>query len=469
MVLDMVLPRIYECVGRLLSVLLLAAMICLWLPDIAGAAMIRVCLQSGAASAEFTVSEGEYEVRGGSLAASTVCIAEEGDEIRIVLNGSRGVIYLNDEKAGSASNDVSLLAVGEDDNIIKFGKTEYRGSMAVLQSGYVLNILDIEQYLYGVVGREIGYDVPEEALRAQAVVARSYAAFSLGGKYYDVSASTASQVYGGYTAETDRGGERIIAAVDDTAHQVMYYDGEPVEAVFCSSAGGHTEDNENVWGGIALPYLRGVPSPYDEGKHSMDWQVSFTPDELADLAVSYMKRTGKSGSFGSFVRLELSYEAADGGDTVSGRVTEAAIIGSGCTVRAQRDSIRTLLGLKSTLFEITDAVETPAYDEVYVLNAAGNLVRRPWGELVAVGGDGVVQTLGELTEAYMRDAAGMYSLCGGGQTGGVTITGSGWGHGVGMSQNGAIGMAEDGYGAEDILRHYYGGEDEDLLTIRDMD
>lgn len=465
----MILRRIWQNAGRSAAVLLLAALIGLWLPDVAGATVVRVCLQSGISSAEFTVMEGEYEVRGGSLTASTICTAREDDVVRVVLSGSRAVIYLNDEKMGSASNDVSLLALGEDDNIIKYGKNKYRDGMAVLQNGYVLNILDMEHYLYGVVGREIGYQAPEEALRAQAIVARSYAAFSMGGKYYDVSASTASQVYGGYTAETDIGGGRIVDAVDDTADLVMYYDGDLVEAVFCSSAGGHTEDNENVWGGVAMPYLRGVPSPYDEDYHSMNWQVSLSAADLAELATTYMKRVGQSGSFGKFVRLDLSYDAAGGGDTVSGRVTEAAIIGTGATVRAQYDAIRTLLGVKSTLFEITDGSGTAAYDEVYVLNAAGNLVERPWSELYAIGSDGVKQALGEMAQTYMRSAAGLYPLSGGGQADGVTITGSGWGHGVGMSQNGAIGMAEDGYDAEDILRHYYGGDNRKLLTIAELD
>lgn len=465
----MTLWRILGQTGRLLAALLLICAVCMIGPQTAGATVVRVCLQSGATSPEFEVTAGEYEVRGGSLAAATICTAAEGDVVRVALGSSGGVVYLNDQKVGSASNDVSLLATGDDDNIIKFGRTEYRGGFAVLLNGYVLNVLDMEQYLYGVVGREMGYQSPEEALRAQAIVARSYAAFSMGGKYYDVSASTASQVYGGYTAETDIGGERIVAAVDDTAHQVMYYDGDLVEAVFCSSAGGHTEDNENVWGGVAMPYLRGVESPYDADYHSMNWQVSLTTDKLAELATGYMKRVGQSGSFGQFVRLELSYDAVDGGETASGRVTEAAIIGTGCTVRAQYDSIRTLLGVKSTLFRTADDTGESAYDEVYVLNASGNLMKRPWSELIAIGGDGVTQTLGKLTQAYMRSSAGMYSLSGGGQADGVTLIGSGWGHGVGMSQNGAIGMAGDGYDAEDILRHYYGGADADLLTFEELD
>ncbi len=481
-----------NCVRGRTGIRLLAAVLMFfsvfWLAaESASATVVRVCLQTGVTTAEFSVVSGEYTVHGGGLSAgaeAVLCSAEADDVIKIVRGTNGSTVYLNGQKQGMAANDVSLLADTDSDtdtdsdkntnksteNIIKYGKTEYRGSMSVLQNGYVLNVLDIEQYLYGVVGCEIGYQSPMEALRAQAIVARSYAAFSMGGKYYDVSASTASQVYGGYTAETESGGERIVSAVDDTEGLVMYYDGELVEAVFCSSAGGHTENNENVWGGVKVSYLRGVESPYDADYNNMHWEVSLSADDLAELAVAQMKRTGQSGSFGKFVRLDLSYQAADGGRTASGRVTEASIIGTGATVSAQYDSIRTMLGVKSTLFELSGD-EAAAYDEVYVLNASGNVVQRPWSELVAMNAEGVTLTLGDLTQAYMRSAAGLYSLNsspGGGQTDGVTLIGSGWGHGVGMSQNGAIGMAEDGYDAEDILRHYYGGENARLLKIKNL-
>lgn len=459
---------------RLLAAVFALVVLLFWLAaESASATVVRVCLQSGVTTAEFSVISGEYAVHGGGLsagAAAVLCSAEADDVIKIVRGSNGSTVYLNGQKQGVAANDVSLLADSDAESIIKYGKTEYRGSMSVLQNGYVLNVLDMEQYLYGVVGREIGYQSPVEALRAQAIVARSYAAFSMEGRYYDVSASTASQVYGGYTAETESGGERIVSAVDDTEGLVMYYDGELVEAVFCSSAGGHTENNENVWGGVKVPYLRGVESPYDADYHSMNWEVSLSASDLAELAVAQMKRTGQSGSFGKFVRLDLSYQAADGGRTASGRVTEASIIGTGATVSAQYDAIRTMLGVKSTLFELSGD-EAAAYDEVYVLNAAGNVVQRPWSELVAMNAEGITLTLGDLTQAYMRSAAGLYSLNGllsSGQTDGVTLIGSGWGHGVGMSQNGAIGMAEDGYDAEDILRHYYGGENAKLLKIKTL-
>lgn len=459
------------------ALLFLAALALLWLaPHTARAATIRVCLQTAATDSEFTVEAGFYEVRGGSLAAKTLCEAEAGDVIRVTKGSSGFTVYLNGQDMGSSTVNVSLLAEDDAGCSLTFGGKEYRGSFSVLTNGYVLNVLDMEYYLYGVVGEEIGYNVPEEALKTQAIIARSYAAYYMGGTYYDVLATDASQVYGGLTAENAHDSTAVRRAVDDTADQVLYYDGGLVEAVFSSSAGGYTENNENVWGGDPIPYLRGVASPYDADYSNYTWQVTYTPAQLKSLAEAYMQRIKQSGSFGSFVRLEVSYQAADGGETVSGRATRATLIGTQGSVTAQNDAVRTMLGLKSTMFRVTAGASAEIagpIDEVYVLSANGDLEKRPVEKIYAVGAGDVVGQLGDLTEAYMRSATGLISFNGGvvlGSSGeGVTINGGGWGHGVGLSQFGAIGMAEDGYTAEEILKHYYGGENPRKLIIDDLD
>ncbi len=464
--------------GRAARLILAAlALLCLC-PGMAQAATIRVCLQTAATDSEFAVRDGFYEVRGGNLAAETLCEAEAGDIIRVTKGGSGFTVYLNGQKQGSSAANVSLLAEDDEDCAVKFGGKVYRGSFSVLTNGYVLNVLDLEYYLYGVVGEEIGYNAPEEALKTQAIVARSYAAYYMGGTYYDVLATNASQVYGGLSVEEAHDSKAVRRAVDDTAGQVLYYDGDLVEAVFSSSAGGYTENNENVWDGNAIPYLRGVESPYDEDYSNYTWQVTYTPAQLKSLAETYMQRIKQSGSFGSFVRLEVSYQAADGNDTVSGRATRATLIGTQGSVTAKNDAVRTMLGLKSTLFKVTagaSAEIADPIDEVYVLAANGDLEKRPVEKIYAIGAGDVIEQLGDLTEAYMRSAAGLISFASGAAGSladageGVTINGGGWGHGVGLSQFGAIGMAADGYTAEEILEHYYGGENPRKLKIDDLD
>lgn len=460
------------------AALLLAAalsLLCLC-PKEAQAATIRVCLQTAATDSEFTVQDGFYEVRGGNLAVETLCEAEAGDVIRVIKETSGFTVYLNGNKLGRSANNVSLLAENDSDCSLEFDGKEYRGSFSVLTNGYVLNVLDLEYYLYGVVGEEIGYNAPEEALKTQAIVARSYAAYYMGGTYYDVMATNSSQVYGGMTVEKAHDSTAVRRAVDDTANQVMYYDGDLVEAVFSSSAGGYTENNENVWGGNPIPYLRGVESQYDKDYSNYTWQVTYTPAQLKSLAETYMQRIKQTGSFGNFVRLDVSYQAADGGKTVSGRVTNATLIGTKGSVTAKNDAVRTMLGLKSTLFQVTSGASAEIADpikDVYVLAANGDLEKRRVEDIYAIGAGDVIEQLSDLTEAYMRSASGLISFDSGTSSivsgEGVTITGGGWGHGVGLSQFGAIGMAADGYSAEEILKHYYGGENPRKLEIDDLD
>lgn len=445
------------------------------LPGYAAATDIRVCLQTSTAAAEFTVISGEYSVQGGSLKQQELATAAAGDVIKINKEAAGFTVYLNGQNIGSSALSMLLLAT-DNDCVMQYGTRQYRGSFSLLTNGYLLNVLDIEHYLYGVVGEEIGYNVDFEALRAQAIVARSYAAFNMGSTYYDVLAGTASQVYGGYTAESSHSSAAVRRAVDDTEGLVMYWDGDIVEAVFASSAGGYTEANENVWGGAAMPYLRAVKSPYDEEYPFYEWSVTYTPAQLKSLAETYMSRIKQTGSFGSFVRLEVSYSGADGSDTESGRVTKATIYGTEAAVTAERDAVRTMLGLKSTLFTIEGSDDAAApLDEVYVLDAAGNLVQRSWQQLYAIGagGEQAMQRLVNLAAAYMRSGTGLAAFngskisAGSGNT--VVINGRGNGHGVGLSQYGAIGMAKDGYTAEEILLHYYGGDEPELLQIDYLD
>ena len=136
-----------------------------------------------------------------------------------------------------------------------------RTSMARLTA---INEVDLEGYLYGVIKGEMDPHWPQEAVKAQAVAARTLAVANLAeadtkhpGAGYSLRATTDSQVYLGVAGE-DPAAE---AAVDATRGVVATYRGRPIFAAYHSNSGGHTEDSENVWG-RAYPYLRGVPDPY---------------------------------------------------------------------------------------------------------------------------------------------------------------------------------------------------------------
>ena len=161
------------------------------------------------------------------------------------------------------------------------GEKWYRGSMCVILTGNQLtavNYVDLEEYLYSVVGAEMPTNWSLEALKAQAVAARSYVLYQRQNSataIFDVGDTTTWQVYGGLEEEA----ASTRAAVDATRGQVLTYDGHIINAVFHACAGGFTENVEDVWSS-PLPYLRAVRSP-DENIAECQWTQTFTAQQLS--------------------------------------------------------------------------------------------------------------------------------------------------------------------------------------------
>ncbi len=158
----------------------------------------------------------------------------------------------------------------------------YRGKVHLVNVGQKLiavNHVNLEEYLYSVLGAEMGTRFPLEALKAQAVAARSYALHKVSTQrrrpFFDLVNTEADQVYKGVGLEANI----TQQAVNETRGQVMTYQGKIILAVFHSASGGHTEDVENVWSN-PIPYLRGVPD-YDQGTPGYQWQKLVTPEELS--------------------------------------------------------------------------------------------------------------------------------------------------------------------------------------------
>ncbi|MDF0553447.1 SpoIID/LytB domain-containing protein [Kamptonema sp. UHCC 0994] len=217
------------------------------------------------------------------------------------------------------------------------GDRWYRGrTLLIPQKGGLtaVNYVDLEQYLYSVLGAEMSGNWPQEALKAQAVAARSYALNKRSESQtdiYDLEDTQASQVYKGL--ETESSG--TYAAVDATAGQVLTYGGQIILAVFHSSSGGHTENVEDVWT-QPLPYLRGVPD-FDQGAPVYEWTQTFSRSELSAKIsgvgniVSIMPQ--RTTAFGSIITMKV---VGDKGSKVV----------SGATLRET-------LGLRSTRFTVT--------------------------------------------------------------------------------------------------------------------
>jgi stage II sporulation protein D len=168
------------------------------------------------------------------------------------------------------------------DNILDFNGNKYRGKLLVTftqKGAKVVNHLGIEDYLRGVVGSEMGSLSPMESLKAQTVIARTYA-YSNRGKHgrdgADVCDSTHCQVYRGIKAERDR----INKAIEATRGIIMVSDGKPIETLYHATCGGMTSDNDKVYGGAPRSYLRRVVCPFCKNGSKYRWAKTISLNEL---------------------------------------------------------------------------------------------------------------------------------------------------------------------------------------------
>jgi stage II sporulation protein D len=212
----------------------------------------------------------------------------------------------------------------------------YRGSLLIGASGSamtVVNALDLEDYVRGVVSGESPSAWPAEALKAQAVAARTYAITThAGGGTFDQYADTRSQVYRGVAAETPN----TDAAVAATAGQVVTFNGQPVTTYFFSTSGGETEDVENSFvGSDPEPWLKAVDDPFDSVSPKHRWgPFRFTAAQVQHKLHRYLR--------GRFQRIKVLQRG------VSPRVVHAQVIGTGGTTDVTGPQLRSAFGLYDT-------------------------------------------------------------------------------------------------------------------------
>jgi len=210
-----------------------------------------------------------------------------------------GKVLLFNKGGSKLANCGGLLSATGGATVVLLGKGTYRGALEVRPSSVpgrlnAINAVGLEDYLRGIIAEESPASWPINALRAQAVAARSYALSTnkngIGFDHYD---DTRSQVYGGIASET----ASTNRAVAETALQVVLYQGQIAQTYFFSTSGGHTENNE--WsslgfGGTPIPYLRGVPDPYDNASPYHRWKRKFSlrsmQARLGDLVRGKLKR-----------------------------------------------------------------------------------------------------------------------------------------------------------------------------------
>lgn len=344
----------------------------------------------------------------------------------------------------------------------------------------VVNIVDLETYIKGVVPYEMSSSWPLEALKVQAVCARSYAYINIhSGKHtsyhFDVCNTTDCQAYygAGTNSSSYQATERTDQAVDETAGEYAWYDGQVIEAFYSSSHGGASESVYNVWGTSLeqYPYLCGVEDPYEADMASKNsyssWTVSYTSSELAQRLENY-DYDASSG----IESLTLTY--SDLGNVIQVRVNYQD--GGSDTIRPS--SMRSVFGISSIRFTVNGQAASSGSGTTS--GSGGGLTANGSTSLDSQGTYTVISGSGSLSQAGLD---GLYAISGSGSITSVedaasgggsgtdtpsgtqvtvsgssyTFQGSGNGHQLGLSQYGAWAMAERGFTYEEIIEFYYPG------------
>jgi SpoIID/LytB domain protein len=315
-----------------------------------------------------TTANAGFEFRYGTTGGELLGVGGAGQDWRVSTNSSGAVVLRrpNGTTVSRSGSKPLYVLYGKYSSLLRLPQTGFRYGYGVLElnaystgSGHrvrgIITSLTMQQYLYGL--GEVPSSWPTEALRAQAVAGRTYAAEKISRLGQNRStcncalyATTFDQVFVGHEKLLGSSGSRWRSAVDDTVFVVVTSNGKPIEAYYSSSSGGHTEHNEYVWGGTPRSYLRGVADPHDAVSPNHSWTVEFTHSQLqsrlnafADTKVGTLYSIETLAPYGVSGRVRRVIGPSEGG---------VLIEGSSGVKRVSGDRMRQVLGLRSTLFRI---------------------------------------------------------------------------------------------------------------------
>lgn len=328
--------------------------------------------------------------------------------------------------------------------IVKIDGTAYRGGVEIIPASggglTVINFVNINDYIAAVVGKEMSPSWHIEALKAQAVCARSYT-ISTWNKHsslgFNLCATQDCQAYPGVSGED----EKTLQAAHETKDQILTFEGAVASTLYSSSNGGSSAYSKYVWG-TDFPYLQAVEDIYenpDEATYT-PWQVTLTNDEIN------AKLKEKEINIGNVYDMKVT------GADEYGRSYKVTIYGDNGTYDLVNDKTRTFFGLRSQKYTIASSSSNAP--ELYA-KSGGNVSKLSSYNLRNSSGISnaanklYIKTSSSVTEHTLSDTSipnGTYVL-----------NGAGWGHGVGMSQWGAKAMADKGFAYNEILNFYYSG------------
>lgn len=367
---------------------------------------------------------------------------EEDNKLRYKIATDNAPVIIVDAKDNYPS-----IAV-ENEDCIDLGDRKYRGNIEFARYDKTgmsaVNIISIEEYLRGVVPCEVPATWPMDALKAQAVAARTFALYNIvqqpkyKDKPYDLNDTVNSQVYKGYGVEQ----ESTTIAVLATQGEVIYQGKNIICSFFYSTSGGHTEEGQNVWGS-SVPYVKAVPDIYELQPEKPPWIKMLTATEIQEILLK------NKVDIGEVKDLQIT-EYTD-----SGRAMGIMIKGSKGKFELTKEYIKrwfSLYSRKFTLIKTQDYKPTvQIFDNksksintylstTYIMsgNDKSSKVSFTEGQVVAIGNDNL--------QNYAKISAPKQTY---------VFAGMGNGHGVGLSQSGAKCMALEGFNYKDIITHYY--------------
>ncbi len=414
--------------------------------------------------------KGTYYVRAGSYnrraaaqeAADAVggTLGEtSGYGYSVVPTGSTKILFQFDadiDGEGGAFGVLPLAGEGEKPVAVYNEKLSCYGGFRFERIGggesTVVNMIELEDYVKCVVPYEMSNSWPLEALKAQAVCARTYAGGSRpthAGQHFDLCPTVCCQAYKGAAGVGDSSNQ----AVDETVGQMLYYNGKRIEAVYYSSNGGASEDSKNVWG-TDNSYLKGKIDPYEEyaAQFMTKSQLSYYRWTKTWTEAEILKKLNDKGYLCTGIT-DITTKLSPTGNVIAVTIHTVNDTGSK-NYTYDRDKIRGFFNLNSIRFSVTASGGAQAGG--YAIAGATNAPSLDG--LYAIDGSGAVAALGQ--ESYVVTPSGVQNLVPlqGQSSGGekvFTFNGTGWGHNVGMSQWGAYAMAKQGFGYQDILNFYY--------------
>jgi stage II sporulation protein D len=263
-------------------------------------------------------------------------------------------VYLKSEGSGIAVQDCIVRKLRcKANGVVRVNGKGFRDVIEILpfEKGLlVINELPMEDYLGGIINSEISSQWPIEAVKAQAVVARSYAIFQKEARKdmpYQLESTVMDQAYDGYDGEDSR----AVRGVKETAGEVLTYHGKVIQAFFHSSCGGHTEASDKVWS-VALPYLKGVTCKYCLVSPSVRWEKTIPLKKLEAL----LRKSGYSLRCICGI-IPLSRDE-------SGRIGTMSIIYSGGSLNIPAVDFRKIVGygvVRSTDFDVRISGENAVF------------------------------------------------------------------------------------------------------------